>query len=37
MISGTYPDADEVADYFVYMGAMHGYVDAPHVHINTRA
>ena len=29
--------ADEVADYFVYMGAMHGYVDAPHVHINTRA
>ena len=26
--------ADEVADYFVYMGDMHGYEDRPHVHIN---
>ena len=26
--------ADEVADYFVYMGDIHGYEDRPHVHIN---
>lgn len=26
--------ADEVADYFVYMGEFHGYEDRPHVHIN---
>ena len=26
--------ADEVADYFVYMGDFHGYEDRPHVHIN---
>lgn len=26
--------ADQVADYFVYMGEMHGYDDRPHVHIN---
>ena len=26
--------ADEVADYFVYVGAFHGYEDRPHVHIN---
>ena len=28
--------ADEVADYFVYMGDYHGYEDRPHVHINQR-
>ena len=27
--------ADEVADYFVYMGDFHGYEDRPHVHINS--
>ena len=27
--------ADEVADYFVYMGDSHGYEDRPHVHINS--
>ncbi|MBQ9316028.1 MAG: ABC transporter ATP-binding protein [Atopobiaceae bacterium] len=26
--------ADEVADYFVYMGDFHGYEDRPHVHVN---
>ena len=26
--------ADALADYFVYMGDMHGYEDRPHVHIN---
>ena len=26
--------ADEVADYFVYMGDFHEYGDRPHVHIN---
>ena len=26
--------ADEVADYFVYVGEFHGYEDRPHVHIN---
>ena len=26
--------ADEIADYFVYMGEFHGYEDRPHVHIN---
>ena len=26
--------ADEVADYFVYMGEYHGYGDRPHTHIN---
>ena len=26
--------ADEVADYFVYVGDYHGYEDRPHVHIN---
>ena len=26
--------ADEVADYFVYMGEYHGYEDRPHTHIN---
>ncbi len=26
--------ADALADYFVYMGEMHGYDDRPHVHIN---
>lgn len=26
--------ADEVADYFVYMGEFHGYEDRPHVHVN---
>lgn len=26
--------ADEIADYFVYMGDMHGYPDRPHVHVN---
>ena len=26
--------ADEVADYFVYMGPEHEYTDKPHVHIN---
>lgn len=26
--------ADEVADYFVFVGEFHGYVDRPHVHIN---
>ena len=26
--------ADEVADYFVFMGDTHGYTDKPHVHIN---
>ena len=26
--------ADEVADYFVYMGEYHGYDDRPHTHIN---
>ena len=26
--------ADQVADYFVYMGELHGYEDRPHVHIN---
>ena len=26
--------ADEIADYFVYMGDFHGYEDRPHVHIN---
>lgn len=26
--------ADEVADYFVYLGDFHGYEDRPHVHIN---
>lgn len=26
--------ADEVADYFVFMGPEHGYTDKPHVHIN---
>ncbi len=26
--------ADQIADYFVYMGAFHGYDDRPHVHIN---
>ena len=27
--------ADEIADYFVYVGDFHGYEDRPHVHINT--
>ncbi|MBQ6490735.1 MAG: ABC transporter ATP-binding protein [Atopobiaceae bacterium] len=27
--------ADEVADFFVYMGEFHGYEDRPHVHVNT--
>lgn len=26
--------ADEVADYFVYVGEFHGYEDRPHIHIN---
>lgn len=26
--------ADELADYFVYMGDFHGYADRPHVHVN---
>ena len=26
--------ADQVADYFVYMGDFHGYEDRPHVHVN---
>ena len=26
--------ADEVADYFVYVGEFHGYEDRPHLHIN---
>ena len=26
--------ADEVADWFVYVGEAHGYPDRPHVHIN---
>lgn len=26
--------ADEVADYFVFMGTSHGYTDKPHIHIN---
>ncbi|MBQ6524402.1 MAG: ABC transporter ATP-binding protein [Atopobiaceae bacterium] len=26
--------ADEIADYFVYVGEFHGYEDRPHVHIN---
>jgi len=26
--------ADELADYFVYMGEFHGYEDRPHVHVN---
>lgn len=26
--------ADEVADFFAYMGEFHGYEDRPHVHIN---
>lgn len=26
--------ADEVADYFVFMGGEHGYTDKPHIHIN---
>ena len=26
--------ADELADYFVYMGDYHGYADRPHVHVN---
>lgn len=26
--------ADELADYFVYLGDFHGYEDRPHVHIN---
>lgn len=26
--------ADSLADYYVYMGEMHGYEDRPHVHIN---
>ena len=26
--------ADEVADYFVFMGSEHGYTDKPHIHIN---
>ena len=26
--------ADEVADWFAYMGDFHGYEDRPHVHIN---
>lgn len=26
--------ADEVADYFVYVGEFHGYEDRPHVHVN---
>ena len=26
--------ADEVADYFVFMGESHGYTDKPHIHIN---
>ena len=26
--------ADEVADYFVYVGEFHGHADRPHVHIN---
>ena len=26
--------ADELADYFVYLGDMHGYPDRPHVHVN---
>lgn len=26
--------ADQVADYFVYVGEFHGYEDRPHVHIN---
>ena len=26
--------ADEVADFFVYMGEYHGYDDRPHVHVN---
>ncbi|MDO4182993.1 MAG: ABC transporter ATP-binding protein [Coriobacteriia bacterium] len=26
--------ADEVADYFVFMGCEHGYTDKPHIHIN---
>lgn len=29
--------ADELADYFVYMGPEHGYTDKPHVHINQSA
>lgn len=26
--------ADELADYFVFMGTAHGYTDKPHIHIN---
>ena len=26
--------ADEVADYFVYLGDFHGYEDRPHLHVN---
>ena len=26
--------ADELADYFVYFGDVHGYADRPHVHVN---
>ena len=26
--------ADELADWFVFMGEMHGYEDRPHVHVN---
>lgn len=26
--------ADEVADYFVFMGNAHGYTNKPHIHIN---
>jgi len=27
--------ADELADFFVYVGEFHGYEDRPHVHINS--